>query len=122
MRYAPLAFALLIANAPPQEATQINVTLQNFKFTPSTIQLKPNKPYILHLSSTGAHSFEAAAFFAAAKVAPADRIKVAHGRVEIEDGKSVDIHLVAPGPGRFPLRCSHLLHASFGMTGTIVVG
>ena len=124
MRYAPLALALLLAPAaaaPAQEAQRVDVALANFKFTPSTIRLKPGQAYVLHLTSSGGHSFEAKAFFLAAKVAPADRAKVASGRIELERDQAVDIHFVAPGPGRFPVRCTHFLHAAWGMTGEIVV-
>jgi uncharacterized cupredoxin-like copper-binding protein len=125
-RLAPLALALLIAPAaaPAQGgAQQIEVALSNFKFAPETIQLTPGKPYVLHLvnRANGGHNFEAKTFFAAANVAPADRAKVARGRIELDAGESVDIHLTAPGPGNFPVRCTHFLHAGFGMTGKIVV-
>jgi uncharacterized cupredoxin-like copper-binding protein len=125
-RLAPFAIALLIAPAaaPAQGGAQrIEVALSNFKFSPDTIRLTPGKAYVLHLvnHANGGHNFEAKVFFAAASVAPADRAKVASGRVELDAGESVDIHLTAPGPGSFPVRCTHFLHAGFGMTGKIVV-
>jgi uncharacterized cupredoxin-like copper-binding protein len=123
MKLAFLApFALLIASsAPAQDPARIDVALSNFKFTPETIRLKQGQPYVLHLTSSGGHSFEAKAFFAAAKLASADRAKLRDGRIELDEGESVDIHLTAPGPGSFRVRCTHFLHSARGMTGTIVV-
>ena len=126
VRLAPLALALAIAPAaaPAQGGGQrIDVTLSNFKFEPATLQLHPGKTYVLHLvnNAKGGHDFEAKAFFAAANVAPADRARVAGGRVELHGGESVDIPLTAPGPGSFPVRCTLFMHAGFGMKGKIVV-
>jgi plastocyanin len=116
---APLA--LLVAPAAAQDATRIHVVLTNFEFTPSTIQLKAGRPYILHLTSSGGHNFEAKAFFAAARLAPTDAAKIRRGRIELEKGESVDVHLIAPVAGSYEVRCTHFLHSTWGMTGKIVV-
>lgn len=129
-RPAMIALAMLIASpaAPAQQvedkAEQVDVLLSNFKFEPSTIQLRAGHSYVLHLvnGARGAHDFEAKTFFAAAQVDPGDRMKIPGGRIELRGGESVDIHLVAPGPGNFPVRCTHFMHSGFGMTGRIVVG
>ncbi|MEO6081406.1 MAG: plastocyanin/azurin family copper-binding protein [Steroidobacteraceae bacterium] len=127
-RHAPLALALLVAYAPAPaqdvdwgKAARIEVAMSNFKFNPDAIRMKAGQPYILHLSSTGGHSFEAKAFFTAANVLPADRIKAANGRIDLKSGASVDISLVAPGPASFDVRCTHFMHAGFGMTAKIIV-
>jgi len=114
---APLALL-----AAPAQPARIDIALSNFKFTPSTIRLKAGHHYILHLTSTGGHSFEAKAFFAAAKVDPADAAKLKAGRIELDEGEAIDIHFTAPGAGSFPVRCTHFLHSTWGMTGTITVG
>jgi len=114
----PLAALALTASTQPQ---RIDVRLSNFKFTPDTITLTHGQPYVLHLSSSGGHSFAAKAFFAAATMPAADRAKAKDGKVDLEGGDSVDIHFTAPKPGSYPVKCTHFLHASFGMTGTIVV-
>lgn len=126
LRTASLALVLFAASAaaPAQDwgkAAHVPIALSNFKFEPSTIRLKAHQPYVLRLTSSGGHSFEAKAFFAAAAVLAADRGKIDDGRIELEGGDSVEIRLTAPGPGRYPVRCTHFLHAGFGMTGTIVV-
>jgi plastocyanin len=104
-----------------QPAT-VTVTMQNFKFDPSQIQLRAGTPTILHLVNTagGGHSFSAPQFFAAAKIAPASRALVTDGTVQVPKHSAVDIALT-PATGQYPLKCTHILHAAFGMKGTITV-
>lgn len=104
-------------------ARPINVQLSSFAFDPATITLQSGQPYDLHFTndSSGGHDFAAKAFFAAAQVMEADRAKIAAGKVEIEGGQSVDVHLVAPPPGTYKVRCTHFMHSAFGMSGEIVV-
>ncbi|WP_404334566.1 plastocyanin/azurin family copper-binding protein [Sphingomonas sp. MMS12-HWE2-04] len=122
MRLPGLALAgsavLLVSAAEPQ---RIDVALSNFAFTPDTIALVHGQPYVLHLSSSGGHSFAAKAFFAAATMPAADRARLKGGKVELAGGDSVDIAFVAPAAGTYPIKCTHFLHAGFGMTGTFVV-
>jgi uncharacterized cupredoxin-like copper-binding protein len=118
-RSAALAFLALTAAAPAEQ--RIDVALSNFKFTPSMIQLVHGQPYILHISSSGGHSFAAKAFFTVALIPAADRARLRGGKVDLAGGESVDVHFIAPKPGSYPIRCTHFLHASFGMTGTFVV-
>ena len=74
---------------------------------------------VLHLvnSGGGGHNFAAPEFFAAAEgvAGPVER-----GRVEVAGHRSVDIRLT-PARGSYRLRCTHMLHTSFGMTGQILV-
>jgi plastocyanin len=115
---APLASASAQA---PQPAT-VTVTMQNFKFEPSTVQLRAGVPTILHLvnNAGGGHSFTAPEFFAASKIAPASQKLVEGGKVEVAKHSAVDVALT-PAAGEYPLKCSHTLHATFGMKGSIVV-
>ena len=117
-RLIPLA---LLAAVPAPAPQRVDVALSNFKFAPTTIRLVHGQPYILHLSSSGGHSFAAKAFFAAATMPAADRARVAGGKVDLEGGESADLHFIAPKTGTYPVKCTHFLHASFGMTGKIVV-
>jgi uncharacterized cupredoxin-like copper-binding protein len=116
---APL-LALLVTTAAPAEQ-RIEVALSNFRFTPATIPLVHGQPYVLHLSSQGGHSFAARAFFAAATIAPSDRARIANGKIELRGGETAEIRFVAPAPGTYPIKCTHFLHAGFGMTGKFVV-
>ena len=119
-----LAGALALAAAAPaaaQPAVAI-VQLSNFKFAPATIVLRAGVPTVLRLHNAGGsgHNFAAPAFFAAARLDPAAAALVHGGRVEVPGGATVDLPLV-PAAGQYPLKCTHTLHAAFGMKGTISV-
>ena len=126
--HARLAAALLLysATAPTvaQEAQRIEVHLSSFAFTPSTITLQHGQRYVLaiHNDAKGSHNFEARRFFDDAVADSADQARIDNGRIELKGGAGADIHLTAPArPGTYKLTCTHFLHASFGMTGTITV-
>jgi plastocyanin len=103
-------------------ATPITVALSSFAYTPSTVRLPAGVPVRLILTndSNGGHNFAAPEFFAAANVRIEDRASIRRGTVEVRRGSSVTVHLV-PRAGRYRLRCTHLLHTGFGMSGEIVV-
>jgi uncharacterized cupredoxin-like copper-binding protein len=121
-----IAFALLsaLSVAPAAAASPIiaSVDLANFSFTPKTVALRAGVPTTLRLRnlSGGGHSFTAPEFFAASAVQPQSAALVQKGRVEVPAHSSVDV-LVIPAAGQYPLKCSHPLHASFGMKGVITV-
>jgi plastocyanin len=114
----PLAFLALPATAQPQART-VEISLSNFDFAPSTIRLRAGEPVVLHLVNTarGGHNFAAPEFFAAASGVGGP---VTEGKVEVHGNQSVDVH-VTPARGQYRLRCTHTLHAAFGMTGEIDV-
>lgn len=122
--FRTLSLATLVALAAPAAAQPITaaVDLTNFKFTPAQIELKANLPTILVLrnDSSGGHSFTAPAFFAAAHVDPASARLIQKGKVEVPAHATVQVALT-PVAGQYPLKCSHPLHSSFGMKGTIIV-
>jgi uncharacterized cupredoxin-like copper-binding protein len=120
LRLAVPLFLLALTAAAPAEQ-RIDVALSNFKFAPDTIKLVHDQSYVLHLSSSGGHSFGAKAFFSAARMPAADRARVRDGKIDLEGGDTVDLHFVAPAAGTYPIKCTHFLHASFGMTGKFVV-
>lgn len=110
------------AAAQPAQPAIVTVTLSNFKFEPNQVQLRAGAPTILHLVNTaaGGHSFSAPQFFASATVAPASRPLVTAGTVQVPKHSAVDIALT-PAAGQYPLKCTHTLHAAFGMKGSIIV-
>lgn len=113
-----------VAGAPAQalQPAAVTVTMQNFSFDPTQVQLRAGAPTILHLVNTagGGHNFSAPQFFAAAKIAPASRPLVKDGTVQVAKHSAIDVELV-PAAGQYPLKCTHTLHALFGMKGTITV-
>ena len=123
-----IAAALLLpASAAGQQpdwsgAPVVEVTLSSFAFAPETVHLRAGRPVILHLvnTSSGGHNFKASEFFAASVVREGDRPALRDGTVEVGRGTSQDIAVV-PRAGHYPLKCSHTLHATFGMKGEIVV-
>lgn len=130
MKATPLLFALASLSVPlaAQEpgwadARRVAIALSSFKYDPSTISLEHGRPYVLRFANTagGGHDFVAKRFFAAARIAPADRARVKDGEVELAGGEAVEVRLIAPAAGRYDVHCSHFLHATFGMTGRIEV-
>lgn len=110
------------AQAPDySRATEVEVVLTSFSFTPKTLRLRAGVPVRLTIrDEKGGHNFAAPAFFAKAKIAPEDAAKIRRGKIELEGGDAVTIRLV-PAAGSYKLTCTHFLHTSFGMKGSIVV-
>lgn len=129
MMRLPISLCILLSGFAGGAATAqgpaqaVTVELSSFKFTPATLTVTHGRAYVIHFvnSSSGGHDFVAKEFFAAATIAPEDRAKVAKGEVELGGGESADIHLVPNSPGTYKSHCSHFMHSSFGMTGTVVV-
>ena len=102
-------------------ARTVDIRLSSFRFTPETIQLRAGEPVILRLtnSSSGGHDFSAPEFFARASVA-AGAASIEEGEIDVPSHRTVVVRLV-PARGNYRLRCTHLLHSTFGMRGRIVV-
>ena len=109
--------------AQAQSMTPISITLTNYAFTPSALNLKSGMTYHLHFINSGSkdHNFSAPQFFAAAQIAPEDQAKVEKGRVALEGGQSLDITVTPDHPGTFAVECTHFMHKMMGMHGNIVV-
>ena len=105
------------------KARVVEIDLKNFAFSPSRLVLQQGQVYRLHFvnQSSGGHDFTAPTFFAAAMVDPASQGVVEDGSVRLAGGRSADVDLIAPRAGRYPDRCSHLMHAALGMAGEVVV-
>jgi plastocyanin len=122
------AFGLVAANAAAQpvdwsHATNVDVELSSFKFSPEVLHLKHGEAYALHFhnSAGGGHDFVAKDFFAHASLAPASQQAVAHGEIELHGGATADVTLIAPSAGTYEVHCSHFMHESMGMKGQIIV-
>ena len=122
------AAALMLATSPGSaqapdysRAAAVEVVLKSFSFTPETLRLRAGVPVRLTIrDEKGGHNFAAPQFFAKAKIAPEDAAKFRGGKIELKGGDAVTIRLV-PAAGSYKLTCTHFLHTSFGMKGTIVV-
>ena len=101
----------------------VSITMTSYQFAPAHIELQRGKTYRLHLvnASGKGHDFSAPALFASSTIAPADQAKIHDGAVEVDSGSSVDVALVPLTPGDYPVRCTHFLHATFGMRGDVIV-
>jgi len=119
-----LAQNVPVPDAPDwSKATTVPLAIANYQFTPGALQFHANLPYRFRLTNNagGGHSFDAPEFFAAVTVAPEDRAKIVKGEIEVESGKTVEVKFVPTVAGTYRFHCSHFLHASLGMTGTVVV-
>jgi len=107
-------------------AQRIDMTLDEFHFTPSQVSMAQDKPYSLHLVNSGksTHSFSSAPFFSAVILRPdqaGDAGARSTGTVYVKPGETAVIDLVPVRKGKFTFECTQPLHALFGMTGEIDV-
>jgi uncharacterized cupredoxin-like copper-binding protein len=130
MKKFGIALAVLTAVSTPFGATHaqtpetlVGITLTDYAFTPSMLDLKAGVTYHLHLTNAGAkdHNFSAPQFFAAAQVAADDAAKVKNGAIAVDSGHAVDIAVTPGQAGTYALTCTHFMHSMMGMKGTITV-
>jgi uncharacterized cupredoxin-like copper-binding protein len=114
--------AIPLAQAAAAPKSVVDVDLANFSFTPGAIRLQAGVPTMLQLRnvSGGGHNFTAPQFFAASRIEPESAALVRDGKVEVPAHSTVNVDMI-PATGQYALKCSHPLHAAFGMKGTIVV-
>jgi plastocyanin len=115
--------AVPTAFAAEEAAARAEVVLDNFSFTPADLQLAAGKPVALRFvnQGSGGHNFAAPDFFAAAAMDEATRKRLGKkGVVELAKGEGLTVTLT-PKAGTYKVKCTHFLHAGFGMTGTITV-
>ena len=115
--------ALLSGGANAQTSVPLSISLTNYAFTPSVLNLRVGMTYRLHFSNDGSkgHNFNAPEFFAASQIAQADMGKIEDGSVELDNGQSTDITVTPKRAGTYAVDCSHFLHSMLGMHGTISV-
>ena len=101
----------------------VEIDLTNFAFAPATLELKAGEVYRLHFVNkvSGGHDFTAKAFFSDATIDPDDQAAVKDGVVSLSGNQTADVRLMAPKTGRYEARCSHLMHATLGMKGEVLV-
>jgi uncharacterized cupredoxin-like copper-binding protein len=108
--------------AMPASGAAVVVRLSNFAFAPEHLQLKAGAPVRLRLvnDSSGDHDFSAPSFFATISLQSGSSVP-SDGAIEVGPHQTVEVALVPPTPGSYPLECTHFLHSTFGMNGTIEV-
>jgi len=108
-------------------AERLEIVLEDYRFTPETLRLRANTPYVLALINRGSktHDFTAPAFFRTTATRDRDpaaiAMRAAGGRVDVDAGATVELAVLPLAAGSFPLECVKPLHAMFGMEGEIVV-
>jgi plastocyanin len=125
--FVALAGFVLMGTAapPPQTATPnvVEVRLQNYEFTPSTVRLAVGQEQVLRLIDVhGSHSFSAPELFAASRIDPASADRVRDGKVELREGDTVEIRLTPLTAGTYTVHCTHMFHSASGMRGQAIVG
>ena len=118
-----LAAAAVLPALGAMAQTPVSITLSNYSFGPSSIQLQAGTTYTLHFVNNGSkdHNFSAPEFFAASQIAPGDAPKVEKGLVDLSSGQSVDITVTPGRAGSFAVECTHFMHKMMGMHGLITV-
>ena len=121
MRLSLLLPLLIAAPAAAAAQSTVDVRLTSFDFNPSQIHLRAGQPVTLRLTNPGrgGHDFSAPQFFAASRIT-AGQAAVTRGSIEVPSHQTVSVTLT-PARGTYRLRCSHRLHAAFGMKGSIIV-
>jgi plastocyanin len=106
-----------------QTVTPINISLTNYAFTPSAINLKAGTTYRMHFTNDGSkgHNFNAPEFFSGSQVARADVGKIDEGSVELDSGQAIDIIVTPSRAGTYSFDCTHFMHSMLGMHGKIIV-
>jgi plastocyanin len=108
--------------APATDGEIVEVHLSSFQFDPEHIRLKTGAAVQLRLvnESNGGHDFSTPTFFAISSFPP-NSTAPPNGVVEVAPHQTVEIALVPRVPGTYSLECTHFLHSTFGMRGTIEV-
>ncbi len=120
---ALIILAAIDGSALAQIVTPINISLTNYAFAPSQINLKAGTTYRIHFTNDGSkgHNFNAPEFFTASQVARADAGKIDDGSVELDSGEAVDVTVTPNRAGTYRLDCTHFMHSMLGMHGKIIV-
>jgi plastocyanin len=118
-----MAFVAYANAADWSRSEPISISLTNFAFTPQQVTLEHGSTYRFHFvnDSSSNHNFSAPELFDAVTIAPDDQSKVVDGSVDVPSRTSVDVKIVPNAPGSYEVRCTHLLHAMFGMTAAVAI-
>ena len=117
-----LAIAAVPLTAAAQTGETVTISLTDYAFTPSSLDLKAGTVYRLHFTNGGSkdHDFTAPEFFVASQVAAQDQGKINRGTIAVDKGQDVEVTLT-PVAGHYAFTCTHFMHKMMGMHGTITV-
>ncbi len=110
------------------QAEVVELTLEDHSYTPSSLLLERNKPYVLRLRNVGnvSHNMAGGSFFSGVAIKMAQN---AAGRVVtpvlssvyIKSGQEMEMWLVPIRAGRYSFFCSIDDHRVLGMEGEITI-
>ena len=108
--------AAAVAAAPPVQT----IELYSYGFKPAPLALAAGHEVTLKFvnTSTHGHDFTAPEFFKASRIVAGAVGK--DGKIDLHGSETKSVTLV-PAAGTYNVRCSRLLHSSFGMHTTITV-
>ena len=103
-------------------APEYDVLLRPFAYEPRLIRLTAGRPMRLRFVNAGraTHSFQAPAFFRAARLRRGDGDLVMTGRFRLGPGERRTVALV-PARGRYAVRSFNAAQSALGMRAVIVV-
>lgn len=117
-----------ISKADWSKSQTVNVALSSYAFTPQTLTLTKNQPYILHLQNTSSasHTFSSDTLFSAVAVE-----KVVRGGVEtaglstngvdLAPNEQADVYIVPVTAGSYHVYCNRFMHDTMGMNGDVTI-
>ena len=118
-RLLAIAAFLTVPGSAMAQPPVYTVNVASFSFAPKPILLKSGQAVTLTFvnGSGNGHDFTAKEFFAASTISAG---AAPGGKIDLAPHETKSITLI-PRLGTYQAHCSHFLHASMGMTNTIVV-
>jgi plastocyanin len=120
---AILAIAAFASGAAAQSMAPVTISLSDYAFAPNALTLNVGAPTRLQFTNSASkgHSFSAPEFFAASQIAADDQAKVKNGTIEVAGGQTIEVTVTPGRAGSYALNCTHFMHSTMGMHGTIIV-
>lgn len=118
----------LVSAADWDSMIDVTIELDEYSFSPSTVELKVDQPYRLQVINNGdvKHYFTAEDFYKTAAFRKArdssGELKAPYFKaIELFPGEQIDLYLIPTVAGTYDSICTITGHADAGMTGSIVV-
>ncbi len=118
----------LVSAADWDSMIDVTIELDEYSFSPSTVELKVNQPYRLQVINNGdvKHYFTAEDFYRTAAFRKAQdgsgELKAPFFKaIELFPGEQIDLYLIPTAAGTYDSVCTIGGHEAAGMSGSIVV-